>query len=80
MGRWRAGENGGEEEGDVPVHIALEMWIFVSWQLQKKPFLLTFTQGLALRRSLNLGGSNLCPGFAEIPSSPRTPKALGTGG
>lgn len=61
VGRWRAGIDGGEEEGDVPVHIALEMWIFVSWQLQEKPFLLTFTQGLALRRSLYLGGSDLCP-------------------
>lgn len=28
-GRWRAGVEGREEEGGLPVHIALEMWIFV---------------------------------------------------
>lgn len=54
-GTWRAGVDGGEEEGDFLVHIALEMWIFVSWQLQEKPCLLTFTQGLALRRPLYPG-------------------------
>lgn len=29
-GRWRAGVGGGEEEGGPPVHIALEIWGFLS--------------------------------------------------
>lgn len=82
MGRWRAGVDEGEEEEDLPVHIALEIQIFVSWQLQEKLFLLNFTQGLApgdlciwvvLTHALSVG-------LAEILSSPRTLKDLGAEG
>lgn len=77
-GRWRAGVGGGEEEGGLPVHIALEMWGFLflsALAVVGKAIYADFDIGIGTW-SLYLDGSDLHPGFPEIPSSPRRPKGL----
>lgn len=83
MGReMESGGGWGEEERGLPVHIALEMWIFVTLCLDScgKSHLCRLS-----RRDRHLGGPfiwmgltcTLGAGFAKkIPSGPRRPKGL----